>query len=91
MRRLHLAVAKWNYILPQKGKEDTLLRRRGDRGTYLSRNQQWLLCSLQSEVCGGRGLKRHDPVNKICPEDAELSLVVTAKVDKATTTLAGAG
>ena len=40
---------------------------------------------------GNVGLKRHDPVNTICPEDAELSFVVTAKVDEAAATLAGAG
>src|ERR1700722_8468108 len=40
---------------------------------------------------GNVGLKRHDPVNTICPEDAELSLVVTAKVDETSATLPGAG
>jgi hypothetical protein len=40
---------------------------------------------------GNVGLKRHDPVNTICPEDAELSLVVTAEVDETAATLPGAG
>jgi hypothetical protein len=40
---------------------------------------------------GNVGLKRHDPVNTICPEDAELPLVVTAKVDETAATLPGAG
>jgi hypothetical protein len=36
-------------------------------------------------------LEGHHAVNAICPEDAELALVITAKVDEAATTLSGAG
>jgi hypothetical protein len=36
-------------------------------------------------------LKSNNPVNAIRPEDAELALVITAKVDQATTTPACAG
>ena len=36
-------------------------------------------------------LERYHPVNAICTEDAELAFVIAAKVNQATTTLAGAG
>ena len=73
------------------GKENAFQPPAGDRGTDLGRDPRWLLYSLQSEVCEERGLKRHDPVNTIRPEDAELAFIVTAKVNEAVATLAGAG
>jgi hypothetical protein len=36
-------------------------------------------------------LESYNPVNAIGPEDAELALVIAAKVNQAATTLAGAG
>jgi hypothetical protein len=36
-------------------------------------------------------LESHNPVNAVCPEDAELALVIAAKVDQTTTTPASAG
>jgi hypothetical protein len=38
-----------------------------------------------------RRLERNHPVNAICPENAELALVVTTKVDEPAPALAGAG
>jgi hypothetical protein len=36
-------------------------------------------------------LESDNPVNAICPEDAELALVIATKVDETTTTPASAG
>jgi hypothetical protein len=36
-------------------------------------------------------LESYNPVNAICPEDAELTLVIAAEIDQTTTTPASAG
>jgi hypothetical protein len=41
--------------------------------------------------CGKCRLERYHPVNAICPEYAELALVIAAKVNQSAATLPGAG
>jgi len=36
-------------------------------------------------------LERHDPMNTVCAEDAELAFIVAAEIDQAAAALAGAG
>jgi hypothetical protein len=65
-------------------------------GYFILYNQRFAgMClrifALRRGPSGETALKRYHPVNTICPEDAELALVVTAEVNEATPTLAGAG
>jgi hypothetical protein len=54
--------------------------------------EQRVMASAQFERVSVRDfLEGHDAVNAICAENAELALVITAKVDKAATSLSGAG
>lgn len=48
--------------------------------------------AVLSEVPFMKGvLESYNPVNAICPEDAELALVIAAEIDKTTTAPASAG
>jgi len=49
------------------------------------------LARLSEVVFMKKLLESDNPVNAICPEDAELALVIAAKIDQTTTTPASAG
>jgi hypothetical protein len=49
------------------------------------------LARLSEVVFMKKLLESYNPVNAICPEDAELALVIAAEIDQTATTPAGAG
>jgi hypothetical protein len=61
--------------------------------TYDCQGRQNSLCKTNFGMEGNRGrsLEFDDPVNAVRAEDTELSFVIAAEVNQATTTLAGAG